>query len=120
MAIRLTESRLRQIIREEAAKLTRPQVRGVTQRLREANAAGQKYLSTIMQNADDQEFFAGDAKESVAKNIVEDTLAYDFSKTGSPKMVDTLVKALMAKHKDLSDKGYEGLGGGESNDDSSY
>ena len=122
MAIRLTESRLRQIIREEASKLTQRPARVTRRRLREnADPMFQEYLKTIESRAEEEEFFAGTPVVSVAKNIVKDTLVYDYDDVDmTPELVDGLTQALLQKHKELSDGGYEGLGGGESNDDSSY
>lgn len=117
MAIRLTESRLRQIIREEAANLTRRPTSRRTRRLREStDPMFQEYLRTIEIRAEEDEFFAGSPVESVAKNIVEDTLAYDFDDVNmTPGLVDGLTQALLKKHRELSGEGYEGLGGGASN-----
>lgn len=128
MAIRLTESRLRQIIREEASKLTRRPVSRRTRRLRETadpkfKKLFKKYFETILSNADNQEFFAGSPVKSVAQDIVEDTLAYDFDwddAVMTPALIDSLTQALLDKHKELSDEGYEGLGGGYSDDDDYY
>ena len=120
MAIRLTESRLRQIIREEVSNLTQRPSRVTRRRLREnADPKFREYLEMIFSNADEGEFFAGDPNLAVAKNYVEDTLVYDFDDVDmTPELVDGLTQALLQKHKELSDAGYEGLGGGYSNDDS--
>ena len=122
MAIRLTESRLRQIIREEASKLTQRPSRGTRRRLREnADPKFQEYLEEILANADQGEFFADSATLAMAKNYVEDTLVYDFDDVDmTPELVDGLTQALLKMHKELRDEGYDSLGGGESNDDSSY
>jgi hypothetical protein len=117
MAIRLTESRLRQIIREEAARFTRG-----SRRLRESEDDDfERYFEVVKYDAENQEFFdRSSPKVSVARNIVMDTLAYEFDDEVAPEMVDRLVKALIALYKELKAGGYDGLGGGSSNDGSSY
>jgi hypothetical protein len=121
MAIRLTESRLRQIVREEVENISKG--RGSRRRIREnADPMFQEYLQAIVSNAEDQEFFGGSTPSmGLAKSIVEDTLVFDFDDVeATPELVDDLTNALMAKHKELSDGGYDGYGGGVSNDGSSF
>jgi hypothetical protein len=116
MAIRLTESRLRQIIREEASKLTRRPVSRRTHRLRESDGSFQDYFDLIESVAEEEGFFEMELDEGEAQRIVEETLADDFGGSVPDDMIFRFVDALVDKHEELFDPSDDD----STNDGSSY
>jgi len=100
MAIRLTETRLRQIIREEARKLA-PRRR----KLRESDEGGswQDFFDMIVMVAEDEGFFEMPLDEEVAQEIVERTLEEEDMGDIDPEMMFTYVDALIDQHEERFD-----------------
>ena len=117
MAIRLTESRLRQIIREEASKLTRRPVSRRTRRLRESEGGSfQEYFDLIESVAEEEGFFEMELDEGEAQRIVEETLDADFGGKVPNDMIFRFVDALVDRHEEIFDPSDDD----STNDGSSY